>query len=279
MQTQGSRRRTDKRISKKAAIIVANSSLLERLDAMAALPADACGACGSDKAHRRCNKCGDCNPGVGEPTRFMSHIEYGCGSCGARSSRYSQPVYMWTPRLPFAATFAQDLAGRIRRGIAPSEKQIALVDKLARDSERKPYVWERPALWWLSTRSRAWKAVYALVEREAWSILPGLDLADPVHGKAVSHAVRACAQRIIEDRTGYAVLTHVDDYDDAMRAAAGDDTLYAALSALLEMHAWLLRERRVVDPTPADRVELRRAVALGDAESAVVLADACQEAA
>lgn len=275
--------------------IEANLDLLVVLDGLASQPKEAC-RCGSTDSHKRCAKCGACNPSEGHKTmlwaNYRTYAVYGCGECGAKANMYSQPVYEWHAKPTFAAGFGAELAGKIRRGWAPSEKQIALAHKLAAEGPRRtPKSWERPAITWAGPKGRkTWSALVALVAREAFGLTPdavmiienslryGEESRETVAAaKEIVSLIRKAAAQIIEDRTGYAALASVADYADAMKAAADDKILSAALHALLDGHNWLVREKRIDDTCPAHLAGLRSAVATGDKDAAVVLQDAIQE--
>ena len=271
--------------------IEANAALLITLDELAALPPEPC-KCGLDTEHTRCAKCGACNPAQGAPCQLYSNYRgytvHGCGECGAKANMYSTPVYTWYPKARFATSFARDLAFKIRRGLSPSPKQVALAEKLSReDHTQKPFVWDRPALSWVSPKWRkAWTALLeitagvfsltadAVVQLDFYVHNESQTRETREAGKEIVELVRRTAQKLIEDRTGYAVLTSLDDYADAMKAVAGDKPFEVALHALLDVHMWLVREKRVIDECPAHLVGLRKDVSFGDADAAIVLADA-----
>lgn len=259
--------------------IQAHAALLLILDELTAIPSEPCGPCGRTTEHGRCNRCGACEPSEGPRTKlwanYVPYIRSGCGECGAKANAYSSPVYTWSPKVPFAVTFASDLAAKIRsRGYTPSEKQVALANKLHAESRikrGKMTSGERPAITWMTFRGRkGWNCLYALVCERSFCLLPYalncLD-ADSHHvsrpeEKTVAREalalVRAEVMRIVSEATGYDVLSTSAEYADAMRVVApsggkkgeperGDKLVYNALSAMLETHTWLLREKRVVE--------------------------------
>jgi hypothetical protein len=218
------------------------AELLATLDALAAIPAEPCPACGRDFAHYRCKRCNSCQE---EWTLGV------CSSCRAKPSRVVGPLRRWEPRLCFAAEFGRDLAAKIRRGMVPRPKQVALAARLAaEDHTRKPTTTERPALAFLTPKSPAWRHVLALVERDAFCLAPQYLDQDRPDREDVA-AVRAAASAIIGDRTGYDTLVTTGDYADALKVASGDAVLEAALYALLDVHAWVLRERKATEAEAA----------------------------
>lgn len=175
--------------------------LLAELDRLANIPAAPCPACDRGYQHYRCGKCNACAenwPPAGV-----------CPACRAKPNRFSQPLRAWSPRVPFAAEFGRDLADKIRRGVVPSDKQVALANRLAtEDHVTLPTTAKRPALAMMTPTSPAWKHVLALVQRDAFCLIPW--------------------------RETSSMLTE------------------RALFALLETHAWALREKWVREPTRAD---------------------------
>ena len=224
--------------------------LLEELDRLARLPLPTCPACNRPIQHYRCAKCNVCHedfPPGGT-----------CPNCGAKPNRFSKPLRSWAPRLPFAAEFGRDLAIKIRGGMVPSDKQVALATRLINEDHTSlPSTADRPALARMNPNAPGWKALVKLVERDAFCEVPWRETApmlsprDSELWRADTQAARDAVAAIVSDRTGYEVLATTADYHDALKAVAGDTVLEGALYALLESHAWAIREKLVREPTPA----------------------------
>lgn len=242
--------------------------LIVTLDYLAAIAPEAC-RCGRVESHLRCSKCGACEPNKGAKTvlsiNFQAYVVNGCGSCDAKASRFSAPIYTWHPRPRFATSFAVELREKMLvRGWRPSDKQVALANRLAtEDHTRIPTSMERPALACVTSRSPAWDAILKLLERDAFSLTKEsktllkevsnlgehADRASRAAAKEILALVRGAAKRILEDRTGYDVLATEADYNDALKGASGDKVLYDTIVSLMETHAWLVREKRIVVAT------------------------------
>lgn len=218
------------------------SDILETLRFLAALPPETCGPCGRGTAHTRCSECGECSEGE----------HYGkCPVCSASGNRYRSPVYMWEPRPRFAATFAADLLSRAARYRGPlrlSPKQEALVLRLASEARQGPTsTAQKPALEWIGPRSKGWRAIRAAAEAcQAFQLVAPLRAEEP----ADVALIRSTLGAIIAERTGYEALSTAEEYADALRAIhpKKDKALAKALITLCDMHVWLIRERRAVEP-------------------------------
>lgn len=241
--------------AKKMENVAANSELLTKLETMSSWPSEPC-PCGKITEHERCRKCGACEPTHGKSMEVWGNyrvvaIVYQCGSCEAKPNLVVHPLYQWEPRETFAAKIGREFAEKIKNGWKLSPKQIAMAERLFAEGHKTGPVLssECPALVWLSVSSPAFKPVYKLVAKESFGFFAmakgGLGK-DSLEKEDIA-LIRKFAASIIEERTGYAVLSTTEEYGDALRGASGDKVLGAAIEALFETHCWLIREKRITE--------------------------------
>lgn len=258
-----------------ASVVAQHSALLASLDRMAALPGEPCPACGSAKNHWRCSKCNVCTTQAPpQPSRYQG----GCVACvcGARASMYANPVRDQRPRPPFAATFSAELAVKIRKGWAPSDKQIALARKLdaetAAGPAAKPTTAERDAVDFLTERSRAWKPVLALLTRDCPATVAAFKYdetratdwqeATRKLSRESTAAAREAVRSLLDQATGCSRFPDAASWQQAISAVpvkvgprggktSADPVLARAVDALAETHAFIVREKWVIEAPKA----------------------------